>query len=47
MPKTDLGQADIISEKIRIRRTEGFFLERDCCKNTKIFNHNKSQSSTN
>jgi hypothetical protein len=30
--ETDIGQADVVSEKVRVRRTEGFFLERGCCK---------------
>ncbi|TNV83805.1 hypothetical protein FGO68_gene15705 [Halteria grandinella] len=37
---TDLGQADAESEKIRVRRTEGFFLERYCCKQRPILSHN-------
>jgi len=31
--------ADVISEYNRVRRCEGFFLERECCKDDKIEDH--------
>lgn len=41
--ETELGQADSVSAVVRIRRTEGFFLERNCCKMRKVCDHTKIQ----
>ena len=39
-----LGIADNLTEKIRIKRCEGFFLERRCCKERPVATHTKKPS---
>lgn len=41
--ETELGQADSQSVLVRVRRTEGFFLERDCCKMRRVCDHTHMQ----